>query len=103
MQIKERILIIILILSSFFIHVINMKFVSYYFTRPLIDCFSGFWLLIAEIPLYILPSIWVYILIYTIKKYKDNRIKWLWLLLPIVFWLPLFSTYMALGAILMVP
>jgi len=99
MQMKKRILIIILILSSFFIHIINMEFVYYNFTRPLINYYSGYWLLISTIPLYILPLIWVYTLIYTIKKYKDNRIKWLWLLSPIVFWFPLFITYMALGAI----
>ena len=103
MQMKKRILIIILILSSFFIHIINMEFVYYNFTRPLINYYSGYWLLISTIPLYILPLIWVYTLIYAIKKYEDNKIKWLWLLSPIVFWFPLFITYMALGAILRVP
>ena len=99
MQMKKRILIIILILSSFFIHIINMEFVYYNFTRPLINYYSGYWLLISTIPLYILPLIWVYTLIYAIKKYEDNKIKWLWLLSPIIFWFPLFITYMALGAI----
>ena len=98
---KKKILIIILIISPYFIHVINMKFVSYYFVLPLIKYFSGYfsgyWLLISTIPAYILPLIWVYALIYTIKKYKDNRIKWLWLLSPIVFWFPLFVTYIGLG------
>jgi len=100
---KKILIIIIIIIFSFLIHIINTKYIIY-LTFYLIDILrqkgvAETWLLISPIPLYILPLIWVYTLIYTIKKYKDNRIKWLWLLLPIVFWFPLFVTYVGLGAI----
>jgi len=104
MQIKMKILIIILILSSFLIHVINVKFIYYHFTSPLIRCFSGFWILIAVIPLYILPLIWLSLLIYIIKKYKeDEKIKLLWIFLPIVFIFPGSVTLYGIGVIFGIP
>ncbi len=108
MQMKKKIFIILLIISSFIIHIINKKIIYHYFVSNLINYLHqkviGIWVLIGVLPLYILPLLWLSFLIYIIRKYKDDKkVELLWLFFFFVFIYPGSVTLFGISAIMGIP